>query len=155
MPHIHEKIDFTVSIFISRDQKVLFIFHKQLQRWLPIGGHIELDEHPEQAALREAKEESGLDVELVGEKSPIQKEAGFLPLLAPDYMDMHLIKEPHWHIGLIYFAKVKAGQVTLNTEEHQDIQWLGEKDLDDPKWGLSEPLKFYAREAILKFLITG
>ena len=64
-PHIHEKIDFTVSIFIAQDQKVLFVFAiKQLQRWLPIGGHIELDEHPEQAAIREAKEESGLNVEL-------------------------------------------------------------------------------------------
>ena len=150
MPHVHEKIDFTVSIFISKKHKVLFIFHKQLQRWLPIGGHIELDENPEQAAIREAKEESGLDVELVGERPPIEKESGFMPLLAPDYMDMHLIKEPHWHIGLIYFAKVKAGKVTLNTEEHQDIQWLDKKELDDPKWGLSAPLKFYAREAIRK-----
>jgi len=151
MPHIHEKIDFTVSVFISQNHKVLFIFHKQLQRWLPIGGgHIELEENPEQAAIREAKEESGLDVELIAEKSPIQEEAGFLPLLAPDYMDMHLIKEPHWHIGLIYFAKVKSGRLTLNIEEHQDIQWLDENDFEDPKWGLSAPLKFYAREAVRK-----
>jgi 8-oxo-dGTP pyrophosphatase MutT (NUDIX family) len=77
MPHIHEKIDFTVSVLISQNRKVLFIFHKQLQRRLPIGGHIELEEHPEQAAIREAKEESGLDVELVGERAPIQKESGF------------------------------------------------------------------------------
>lgn len=152
MPHIHEKIDFTVSVFIAKDQRVLFIFHKQLQRWLPIGGHIELEENPEQAAIREAKEESGLDVELVGERSPIQEETGFVPLLAPSYMDTHLIKEPHWHIGLIYFARVRAGQVTLNVEEHQDIQWLEENEFEDPKWGLSEPLKFYAREAIRKIL---
>ncbi|HTA77735.1 MAG TPA: NUDIX domain-containing protein [bacterium] len=150
MPHIHEKIDFTVSIFIVQDQKVLFIFHKQLQRWLPIGGHIELEEHPEQAAIREAKEESGLDVELVGEKSPFHDEPGFVPLMTPSYMDMHLIKEPHWHIGLIYFARVKSGEVRLNTEEHQDIQWLGENDFENPRWELTAPLKFYAREAIKK-----
>src|ERR1700679_1338249 len=148
MPHIHEKIDFTVSIFISQNRKVLFIFHKQLQRWLPIGGHIELDEHPEQAAIREAKEESGLEVELVGEKSPFHDEPGFVPLMTPSYMDMHLIKEPHWHIGLIYFAKVKAGEVKLNVEEHQDIQWLTEADFEDAQWKLSKPLKFYAREAL-------
>ena len=91
MPHLHEKIDFTVSIFIVKDQKVLFIFHKQLNRWLPIGGHIELDENPEQAAIREAKEESGLDVELVGERSPLEKQEGFIPLLQPAYMDIHRI----------------------------------------------------------------
>src|SRR5258708_1756268 len=100
MPHIHDKIDFTVSIFIVKNNQVLFIFHKQLNRWLPIGGHIELDENPEQAALREAKEESGLEVELLGTKSPLNSEQGFIPLRAPEYMDIHLIKEPHWHIGM-------------------------------------------------------
>jgi 8-oxo-dGTP pyrophosphatase MutT (NUDIX family) len=148
MPHIHEKIDFTVSIFIAQAGKVLFVSHKQLNRWLPVGGHIELDEHPEQAAIREAREESGLEVELVGTRTPLKDEAGFTPLLAPDYMDIHLIKEPHWHIGMVYFARVKSGELELNAGEHHDIQWLGEKDFEDPKWGLSEPLRFYAREAL-------
>ena len=58
MPHIHEKIDFTVSLFIVEGEKVLLVHHKKLDRWLPIGGHIELDEDPEQAtrgSLREAR----------------------------------------------------------------------------------------------------
>jgi 8-oxo-dGTP pyrophosphatase MutT (NUDIX family) len=148
MPHIHEKIDFTVSIFIVKDQKVLFIFHKQLDRWLPIGGHIELDENPEEAALREAKEESGLDIELTGTTPSLGPEPGFIPLRAPEYLDVHLIKEPHWHIGMVYFARVKSGKVTLNTEEHRDIQWFSKKDLADPKWELSKPLRFYATEAL-------
>jgi len=148
MPHIHEKIDFTVSIFIVRDRKVLFIHHKQLDRWLPIGGHIELDEDPEQAALRESREESGLEVELVGDRPPLSEEKGFRPLLAPAHLDIHLIKEPHWHIGMVYFARVKSGETTLNVEEHKDIRWLEEKDLNDPKWGLSQNLKFYAKEAL-------
>lgn len=152
MPHLHELIDFTVSIFIVRDSKVLFIHHKQLDRWLPVGGHIELDENPEQAALREAKEESGLDVELVGERPPLKKEPGFIPLLNTRYLDIHLIKEPHWHVGMVYFARVKSGEARLNEEEHKGIEWLGEGDLEDAKWGLSEPLKFYARQAIRSIL---
>lgn len=152
MPHLHEKIDFTVSIFIVRDRQVLFIFHKQLKKWLPIGGHIELDEDPETAALREAREESGLEVELVGDRPPLKAEPGFRPLLAAPYMDIHLIKEPHWHIGLVYFARVKTGTVTLNTQEHHDIRWMSEADLDDPQWALYDNLKFYAREALKKVL---
>jgi 8-oxo-dGTP diphosphatase len=148
--HIHEKIDFTVSVFIVKDRRILFIFHKQLNRWLPIGGHIELNENPEEAAIREAREESGLEVELVGKKPQVERETGFIPLLAPEYLDIHLIKEPHWHIGMVYFARVKSGQVTLNKKEHHDIQWLGEADIEDSKWGLSKPLKFYARRAVQK-----
>ena len=56
MAHIHEKIDFTVAIFVVHDEKILLIHHRKLNKWLPLGGHIELDEDPEQAALREAKE---------------------------------------------------------------------------------------------------
>ena len=152
VPHLHDKIDFTVSIFIVKDHAVLFVFHKQLNRWLPIGGHIELDENPEEAAIREAREESGLEVELVGDRPPIVEEPGFLPLLQPSYMDIHLIKEPHWHIGMVYFARVKSGEVKLNVEEHKDIQWLGEKDFENDKWGLSKPLKFYARQALQRVL---
>jgi len=70
MAHIHDKIDFTAAIFVVQDHKVLLIHHRKLNKWLPLGGHIELDEDPEQAALREAKEESGLDVELLGERPP-------------------------------------------------------------------------------------
>ena len=68
MAHIHEKIDFTVAIFVVHDGKVLVIHHRNLNKWLPLGGHIELDEDPEAAAVREAKEESGLEVELLGER---------------------------------------------------------------------------------------
>ncbi len=66
MPHLHEKIDFTVAIFVVDQGKVLLVHHRRLGRWLPIGGHIELDEDPEAAALRETLEESGVRVALDG-----------------------------------------------------------------------------------------
>jgi hypothetical protein len=53
MAHIHKKIDFTVAFFVVHDGKVWLIHHRQLNKWLPLGGHIELAEDPEQAALRE------------------------------------------------------------------------------------------------------
>jgi hypothetical protein len=58
MAHIHEKIDFTVSIFVVHESKILVIHHRNLNKWLPLGGHIELDEEPEIAALREAGDEA-------------------------------------------------------------------------------------------------
>ena len=70
MAHIHEKIDFTVAIFVVHDEKILLVHHRKLDQWLPLGGHIELDEDPEQAALREAREECGFEVELLGERPP-------------------------------------------------------------------------------------
>ena len=106
MAHIHEKIDFTVAIFVVHDGKILLIHHRKLDKWLPLGGHIELDEDPEQAALREAKEESGLDVELLGERPPTTS-PGTRALIAPRFLDIHRINDTHEHIGMIYWARPK------------------------------------------------
>jgi 8-oxo-dGTP pyrophosphatase MutT (NUDIX family) len=122
MAHIHEKIDFTVAIFVVHEGEVLLIHHRKLDKWLPLGGHIELAEDPEIAALREAREESGLEVELIGERPPTT-EPGTRALIAPRFLDIHRITPTHEHIGLIYWARPKEGTVTLSPAEHHEIRW--------------------------------
>ncbi|MFN0069749.1 MAG: NUDIX hydrolase [Limisphaerales bacterium] len=147
MAHIHEKIDFTVAIFVVEADRVLLVHHRKLGRWLPLGGHIELDEEPEQAALREAKEESGLDVELLGERPPTT-EPGTRALIAPRFLDLHRITDTHEHIGLIYFARPVGGSTRLAAEEHHDIRWCREADLDRLEPPMSGAVKWYARKAL-------
>jgi 8-oxo-dGTP pyrophosphatase MutT (NUDIX family) len=160
MPHLHEKIDFTVAIFVVHDGKVLLIHHRKLDRWLPLGGHIELDEDPEQAALREAKEESGLDVDLLGERPPTTS-PGTRALIAPRFLDIHHITDTHQHIGMIYWARPKAGSArcadqtsrrdvpaSLVEEEHHDIRWCSSTDLDNLRPPMSDAVKWYCRKAI-------
>lgn len=147
MAHIHEKIDFTAAVFVVHDGKVLLIHHRNLDRWLPLGGHIELDEDPEQAALREAKEESGLDVELLGERPPTT-EPGTRALIAPRFLDIHRIGETHQHIGMIYWARPKSGAVTLAPAEHHAIRWCSSEDLEHLQPPMSNAVKWYCRKAI-------
>ena len=155
MAHIHEKIDFTVAIFVVHDGKVLLIHHRKLEKWLPLGGHIELDEDPEQAASREAKEESGLDVELLGERPPTTG-PGTRALIAPRFLDIHRISETHEHIGMIYWARPKndgAHGVTrpalaLASGEHHDIRWCSATDLETLQPPMSDAVKWYCRAAI-------
>ncbi|MDB6068409.1 MAG: mutT/nudix family protein [Pedosphaera sp.] len=147
MAHIHEKIDFTVAIFVVQDGKLLLIHHRKLNKWLPLGGHVELDEDPEMAALREAKEESGLDVELVGERPPTT-EPGTRALIAPRFLDLHRINETHEHIGMIYWARPQNGAVTLADAEHHDIRWCSAADLDALQPAMSNAVKWYCRKAL-------
>lgn len=147
MAHIHEKIDFTVAIFVVQDKKILLIHHRKLDKWLPLGGHIELDEDPEQAALREAKEESGLEVELLGERPPTT-EPGARALIAPRFLDIHRISATHEHIGMIYWARPKAGAATLAAEEHHAIRWCSAADLETLQPAMSAAVKWYCRKAI-------
>jgi len=147
VPHIHEKIDFTVAIFVVFQKKVLLIHHRKLDKWLPLGGHVELDEDPEQAALREAKEESGLEVELLGERPPTT-EPGTRALIAPRFLDIHRITGTHEHIGMIYWARPKNGTLTLAVSEHHDILWCSAEELDDLRPAMSEAVKWYCRKAL-------
>ena len=62
---------FTVSIFIVHEDKVLLHSHKKAKKILPLGGHIESNELPEEACIREAEEESGLRINLY---NPVNKE---------------------------------------------------------------------------------
>ena len=147
MAHIQEKIDFTVAIFVVHDGKVLVIYHRKLNKWLPLGGHIELDEDPEIAALREAKEESGLDVELIGERPPTT-EAGTRALIAPRFLDIHRISETHEHIGMIYWARPKTAEVQCAEAEHHAIRWCSKDELPSLDPPMSNAVQWYCCKAI-------
>jgi 8-oxo-dGTP pyrophosphatase MutT (NUDIX family) len=147
MAHIHDKIDFTVAIFVVQDGKVLLVHHRKLDKWLPLGGHIELDEDPEAAALREAREESGLEIELVGERPPTT-EPGTRALIAPRFLDIHRITQTHEHIGMIYWARPKNGSLALAVEEHHHIRWCSKEELDGLEPRMSNAVRWYCCQAI-------
>ena len=63
MPNAALTRDFTVAVFVVHDHRVLLHFHQKLDRWLPPGGHIEANELPDEAAVREVMEETSLEVD--------------------------------------------------------------------------------------------
>ena len=147
MPHIHEKIDFTVSVFIVAAGKVLLVNHPRYNLWLPIGGHVELDEDPDEALFREIKEESGLkDVEILSHK-PILNDSDRKALYTPNYMDIHYANPPHKHIALVYFGRASNNR-HVKSDEHTEAKWFSIAELDDSKYNFAADIKFYSKEAI-------
>src|SRR5260370_35615729 len=59
--------EFTATGYIVNKErtKTLLIHHNKINKWIPPGGHMENIELPHECALREVKEELGIDVELV------------------------------------------------------------------------------------------
>jgi 8-oxo-dGTP pyrophosphatase MutT (NUDIX family) len=98
--------DFTVAVFVVWQKKILLHQHPKIPKLLPPGGHIEPNELPDEAALRETLEETGLRIELIGELAPKSLEPGSpLPLMRPRGVQLDFIKPEHEHIDLIYFAR--------------------------------------------------
>lgn len=55
------------SYVIDFDEaKILLMYNKKLKKWLQPGGHIEGVETPIEACVREVKEETGIDIKIVG-----------------------------------------------------------------------------------------
>lgn len=112
MPHIHDYIDYSVEVFIVYNQKVLIRLHDKYGIWTCPWWHVELDEDPNQWAVREAKEETWLDVVLYDKhqryhlSSERQKE-----LIPPVFMNMHHVKSEHYHVGMVYFASATTDAV--------------------------------------------
>ncbi len=150
MAHIHEKIDFCVGAYIVHDQKVLLVDHKKLQNWMPVGGHVELDEDTDQALFREIEEESGIkpeQIEILSTKR-FKEFHGEKNLWVPNYMDIHRISDTHQHIGLVFFCRSKTKEITLAEGEHNDIRWFSKEELLDPAFAIRGGIAWYATEAI-------
>jgi 8-oxo-dGTP pyrophosphatase MutT (NUDIX family) len=150
MAHIHEKIDFTASIYIVFNNKVLLHKHKKLGIWLAPGGHVELDEDPNQAAIREAKEETGLDVELVGQgRDYNDSQFGAHDLIAPRFLNRHFFDQTrtHEHVDMAFFARSKNDAARPEIEGGE-IQWFSKEDLEKNEINLVPDVMHHALTAL-------
>ena len=133
MAHIHEKIDWTVSVFIVRGDKVLLRMHDKYHTFLGVGGHIELDENPLTAAKRECLEEVGLAVRIVGEDEKqlfLEERFGLRTLHRPAHINIHHISPTHQHTDLVYYATSESMDVI--PENPDDAwEWLTKEEIEN------------------------
>ena len=132
------KKHFTASAIIISKKKVLLVNHKKLGVWLYPGGHIEDNETPDQTVIREVKEETSLDVEIIGEKDKnlVDYKAGVFVLHIPYVILCELIGKDHYHIDMIYLCKIVSGsdkQVNYTRDELKGRGFFGIEDLENIK----------------------
>lgn len=102
----------TASALVLRpDRRILLLRHKALKVWLYPGGHVEDNETPDDAALREVLEETGFEAEHVGSADD---------LLSDPVADVATLRTPycvlrerigpspshHYHVDLVYSMRV-------------------------------------------------
>jgi len=146
---IKMKKDFVVTAYIVKDGKVLLVHHKKLNKWLPVGGHIDEAETPEEALHREVREEAGIEIEIVCKKDENGKERGKVEMLAtPNHIQLEEIDGKHQHIDLVYFARAKHNHVKLKEDEHHEIKWFSEDEMNSSE--IPHNVRYFARKAIMR-----
>jgi len=127
---------FTVTGFLSHDGRTALHWHR-LNAWLPPGGHIEPNEDPIQAVLREVLEETGIEAELLNAEArfPHQRPAQLPPPINIGLYDLpdgdRGLRDAHQHVDLIYFTRPVAGQsLNLPADDH-GWRWVSDTELRD------------------------
>lgn len=133
--------DFTVAVFVAHGGRVLLHRHRTLGRWLPPGGHIEPHELPDEAAVREVREETGVDARLIGDQLVTVALAGQpTQLCRPAGVQVAMIRPGHEHIDLVYLASGEPAAA------RDDIGWFRPEEW--PGLGLTDEVEAWCRLAI-------
>lgn len=120
----------TATVYIINSNKVLLHQHKKYHTWFPVGGHVEADEFPHQAAIREAKEEAGLDIELL--KTEIAPEidiARVERIPAPFCIYRENGKDDDDFFDFIYIATSNSDSPSPEEGESKIFKWFTQQEL--------------------------
>lgn len=120
----------TATVYVVNDDKVLLHQHKKYNTWFPLGGHVEIDEFPYEAAIREVKEESGLDVKFVKtEIAPFIELARVKRIPAPFCLLHEGIGGDENFFDFIYIAKTEGTVPQPASGESKNFKWFSYEEL--------------------------
>lgn len=120
---------FCASTYVinPENKKVLLVKHKDFNKWLQPGGHIEENETPEEAAIREVYEETGIKTTLIGEHFPREDD-----LIRPLGIQCNRKENGDRMIDILYVGKPNNPDVPLKlNDESADIGWFSRHDLEE------------------------
>jgi len=122
---------FTCTGFVVEGDKTLLLWHPSARGgWVPPGGHLEPNEDPLTAVLREIREETGLAAQVL----PLNQTFPFTypGQIAPPYTILLENSaepgEPHQHIDLIYFCR-PTDSASLRPPQGAVVTWVDEEAL--------------------------
>ncbi len=123
------KRHFCASAFVINPdtKKILLVKHHLWDKWVQPGGHIEDDETPEEAAVREVFEETGVKVSLIGERFPREDD-----MIRPLGIQCNRKDNGDKHIDIIYAATPNNTEAELViSNESYDIGWFSRRELEN------------------------
>ena len=119
---------FTSTVYIVNEGATALHHHDRLGIRIPPGGHVDRDELPHEAGIREVQEETGLEPTLLRETAAIDAPAGEV-LPQPAHMMLYDIDVypdgavGHQHIDHVYFAAVDSRAIDPDDGEADAAVW--------------------------------
>ena len=99
---------------IIEDEEILLLYRKDEKHWEVPGGKVEENESPTQTAVREVKEEIGVEIELER------------PFYTGEFQHGDEIYE--WN-G--YMASIKEGRPEIQEDKFEELRWFSREELEE------------------------
>lgn len=106
--------------------RVLLVRQTDRGTWGTVGGAVDVDEAPADAARREAAEEIRTDVELTGLLAVVG---------GPDYRITYPNGDQCSYVSTVYTARIAGPEPTPDREEVSEVRWFTLEELADPAIG--------------------
>lgn len=125
----HPLAHFTAASMILNKEhtKVLFQFHKIYQAWCWSGGHNDGEEDFYQVAMKEAKEECGLEEIVPISEYPVSLDTLWVigHVKRGEYVSCHL----HFNVAYLFECDENSA-IKVKEDEIEGLQWIALKDLE-------------------------
>lgn len=120
--------EFCASAFVVNpvDKKILLCHHRGFNRWVQPGGHIEHNELPEETAMRETYEETGVRIKLLGERFPREDD-----FIRPLGIQRNRGKDGSLHVDITYVAIPLSQDNVIGDDEIDRCAWFNREELED------------------------
>lgn len=134
----------TATVYIVKDGRVLLHRHKKYNTWFAIGGHLEKDEFPHQAAYREIKEETGLEAELITTENTQDFDLGRVERIPLPFITCREgIGSDEEFYDFIFIAKPLSEKLCPRKNESRSFRWFTRDEL------LAEEIKPHIKNTAL------
>ena len=107
---------------LARNERneILLARHLGLEQWGTIGGMVEPEEHPRDAAVREFREETGYEITITSLLAAVG---------GPDHVVTYPNGDQASYVSTVFGAEISGGSESIDADELTAVGWFTEQDL--------------------------